>query len=140
MIRIARINRSRHVTVSREELKAKRLKAMSAVGAEMQATADMYDRITIASESVAPLRDAAENAHMAELSALHADLQEMAEELLQDAQAVPTPAPAPVQPSPALASGTAAALAALDVLNASQPRPQGWDDGNAYAGVNSAKG
>lgn len=126
------------MAITREELKAKRLKAMSAVGAEMQLTADMYDRITIARESVATIRDATERAHMSELKALHADLQEMAEELLQDAQAVPTPAPAPVQPpSPALASGTANAL---EVLNAMQPHPRGWDNGDAYDGVNSAKG
>ncbi len=124
------------MAITREELKAKRLKAMSAVGTEMQLTADMYDRITIARESVATIRDAAEQAHMAELKALHADLQEMAEELLQDAQALPTSAPVPAQPSPALASATSAAL---DVLNATQPHPRGWDDGNAYADVNSAK-
>lgn len=136
MICIARINRTR-MGITREELKAKRLKAMSAVGAELQATADMYDRITVARENLANLRDATEQAHMADIEAQRADLQEMAEELLQDMQAVPTPAPAPARPSPALASATSEALA---VLNATQPHPRGWDEGNAYEGVNSAKG
>ena len=133
MASIIRIKRQQ-MTVSRDEMKAKRLKAMSVTGAQEQATVDMYDRIIAAGAVVEKARTIAEAAHMGALNEHLAMLKEDAQELADFAQAVPTPAPAaaPVKPS--------AGSEALAALEASQPNPKpaGWADGDAYTGTRSA--
>lgn len=132
---VVRIYR-KQMAISRDELKQKRLKAMGVVGTEMQATADMYDRVVVAAGTVQAARTQAEAAHMADLSAQVADLKEMADELQEFGQAVPLPVTAVSTVKLATVSNAASALAAL---NAAQPQPNGWDKGDAYVETHPAK-
>jgi hypothetical protein len=125
------------IVVSREELKAKRLAAQGVVGKAMQDSADMYDRITEAGKLVDKARSLAEAAHMADLQAQITDLKEMADELTEFGQMVPTPLAGSATAKPAPASKPNSS-AALNALNASQPGPldnKAWADGNAYHGT-----
>ena len=124
--------------LTKEELKAKRLQAMSVVSRQMQLTADMYDRVIEGGQLVDKARTIAEDAHMAALNAHIADLREMAEELAEDAQKVPTQdAAAPPTPvdAPSFVSS------ALALLNSAQPNPvPRVPDGDAYIGTRSEVG
>jgi len=139
---ILRIKRELRMTI-RDELKAKRLKAMGVVSAQTAATGDMYDRIVEAGTLVDKARTVAEAAHMSALNEHLAILREDAEELLEFAQAVPTnggsdvskPAKPAVTPAQQLTG--AAALAALEASQPN-PKPAGWADGDAYTGTRSA--
>lgn len=128
-------NYRHHMAISRDDLKKKRLQAMGVVGAQMDASADMFDRLIAAGEKVSMARTAAENAQMGALDAQVADLNEMAEEFTDMGNAAPPPAtPAPVKPTvtPATASD------ALKMLNASVPNPapsEAWSKGDAYFGT-----
>jgi len=128
MASIIRIKRQQ-MTVSRDEMKAKRLKAMSVTGAQEQATVDMYDRIIAAGAVVEKARTIAEAAHMGALNEHLAMLKEDAQELADFAQAVPTPAPAA---APVKSSSGSDALAALQ---ATMPSPRDWPTGDAYVGT-----
>ena len=118
----ARTNRGPFM-VSREELKALRLKTMGMVGAHREQTAAMYQRVQDAGAKVDGARALAEAAYMEEISAQAADLKEMADELLEDAQSLPmkaagtsggvTQPPASTRPS--------AGSDALAALQTSQP-------------------
>lgn len=132
------------MAVTRDEMKAKRLAAMAVVGAQTQASADMFDRVIAAGAKVAAAREAAETAQMGALDAHVADLNEMADDLKDFANAVPTPggtsgtasltiAAAPVKTTlqPATVS------VALKALNEAQPNPtsEAWAKGDAYVGT-----
>lgn len=125
------------MAISREDLKKQRQQAMGVVGAEMQANSDMYGRIINARKPLAAAREAAETAHMGAINEQIADLNEMAEDMAEFAQAVPsngggTGTPPPVKATAAPSAGTAA----LAALNASQPKPAGWAEGDAYEETN----
>jgi hypothetical protein len=124
------------MALTRDELKAKRLQAQAVVGNQMQATADMYDRVITAGSLVAAARDLAEQAHLADLNAQIADLKEMAEDLAGFSQAVPTTGAAPA-PATASVKPSQFVSDALAVLNATQPHPRAdaWAKGDAYVGT-----
>lgn len=137
----------KHMAITRDEMKAKRLAAMAVVGAQTQASADMFDRVIAAGAKVAAAREAAETAQMGALDAHVADLNEMADDLKDFANAVPTPggtsgtaslitAAAPVKTTvqPATVSVVSVALKAL---NEAQPNPtsEAWAKGDAYVGT-----
>lgn len=129
IIEMARVLRM----LTRDELKAKRLRATAVIGQQMQATSDMYDRVIAAGAAVEAAREAAERAHVSALTEQLRDLNEMAQELGEFANAGPTtgavstvPPYAPPAASPALAALTAAQP---------NPNPEGWARGDAYAGT-----
>jgi hypothetical protein len=133
---LIRIHRKR-MAISREDLKKQRLAAMGVVGAEMQASSDMYGRIIDARKHVVTAREAAEMAHMGALSEQIADLNEMAEEMSEFAQAVPSNGGGAGTTPPAKATAApSAGTAALAALNTAQPKPAGWTEGDAYEGTN----
>lgn len=136
-----RVYRSERMA-TREELKAKRAKAMAVVGQKQDAMGEMYDRVISYGSKVDDAIAAAEAANTGALDAQVGDLKEMIEDLGDFAQAAnPTtgasggtsssPASAPVKT--AATAGTAA-LAALQ-LSQPNPSPKTWDDGNAYHGT-----
>lgn len=141
-----RAYRKERMVISREDLKRKRLAAMGVVGAQMDASAAMYDRIVEAGDIVRRAREHAERAHMGALEEQVSDLREMAEEYEEFAQAVPqtggTNGKAPSAGTGTPAAGTvkpAPGSAALESLMAAQPNPpkqsEGGADGNAYRGT-----
>lgn len=115
------------MAISREDLKKKRLEAMGVVGAEMDASAAMYGRVIDKRTDVAKARQAAEAAHMGALRAEIADLEEMAEEMAEFAQAVPTDGGTPLQAPAAATAKPSAGSDALAALNAAQPNPKDWE-------------
>jgi uncharacterized protein YoxC len=119
--------------VTKEELKAQQLQAMSVVDRQRQLTSDMYGRIVEAGELVAKARDLAEDVHTAALKEHLADLREMAEELADDAQKVPTRS---VAAQPAALGAPSFVSSALAALNAAQPNivPR-TPEGDAYLGT-----
>lgn len=137
-VRAARVLR---MATTRDELKALRLKAMGVVGAQTQATADMYNRVIAAGEDVQRARENAEAAHMGVLSAQVADLREMADELEgfgQSASEHPTKGVEAGAGSGAPTEKPAGASAALAALNTTQPGKldsSAWTDGDAYHGT-----
>lgn len=125
--------------ISRDELKKIRLQAQGVVGGEMQASADMYGRIIAAREKVVAVREMAEAAHMGAINEQIADLTEMAEDMAEFAQAVPSNGGGAGTTPPAKATVTpSSGAAALATLNAAQPKPEGWDKGDAYEDTNKA--
>jgi hypothetical protein len=129
------------MALTADQLKAKRLQAMSVVGTQAQSTADMYDRVIAAGEVVAKARGLAETAHMDALSSQIADLKEMTEELQGFEQAAPLAngtangaAAPPVTPRPVTASAVPPALAALQAA-VPNPSADAWKEGNAYVGT-----
>jgi hypothetical protein len=123
--------------VTRDEMKAKRLKAMGVVATQTQANSDMYDRIIAGGEVVAKARDMAETVHAEALLAQVADLKEMHEELGEFAQAVPTAGGSATTAPAAKPSSTSA----LDALMTAQPNP-GPDfgtGGDAYVGTRPSR-
>lgn len=146
---VVRIYR-KHMAINRDELKKKRLQAMGVVGSQMDASSAMYDRVIEAAGAVAVARDAAETAHMGALSEQIADLNEMAEDMAEFAQAVPTSGGSSgtklsaATAAPATITGKlSAGFAALAALNAAQPNPETkarTDEGpNAYKGTSPPK-
>jgi hypothetical protein len=143
MANIVRTKR-RLMATKREEMKALRLKAMGVVGEHMDANANMFHRIIEAGDEVTKARERAEAAHMGALSEQVGDLNEMADEMAEFAQAVPTSG-GKTQPAatakPATSSGDG--LKALALLQAAQPNPPAKkhavgemdEDGNAYHGT-----
>ena len=128
---------------TRDELKKKRLQAMGVVSGEMQASSAMYDRIIETGGKVVEARETAETAHMDALQEQIADLTEMAEEMGEFAQAVPTSGGSSGAKPPSVTAAPAATTAkpstgsaALAVLNAAQPNPKMWDE--AAIGDNGA--
>ncbi len=77
------------MAISKEDLRKKRLHAMSVVSAQAQATSDMCDRVVAAGELVARARNMAETAHLDALNKQVADLKEMAQELEKFVQSAP---------------------------------------------------
>jgi len=134
---VVRIYRAQ-MTITRDEMKALRLKAMSVVGEHMQANADMFGRVIAAGDKVAAARVLAETAQLGALNEQIADLNEMASDLEGLAQASPlssTAKPAAATVTPATASD---ASAALDALNTAQPPSlsrDAWTKGDAYEGT-----
>jgi hypothetical protein len=134
------------MAISRDELKKKRLQAMGVVGEQMQASAEMYDRVIVAGSTVAAARSIAEDAHMGALQEQVADLNEMAEDMAEFAQEVPSNGGGSGTKSPAkatVAPSVVAGRTALDALLATQPNPpaktEGEKDGNAYKGTSPPK-
>lgn len=133
------------MAINREDLKKKRLQAMGVVGVQMDASADMYDRVIAAGQKVVVARTAAETAQMAAIDDQVADLNEMAEEFAEFTNGTPTPggtsgtaspttAAVPALPTATLSVGSAA----LTALNAAQPPALGkdaWTKGDAYVGT-----
>ena len=125
---------------TKEELKAKRAKAMGVVGAQRAASAAMYDEVIAYGAEVDKARESARTATLGAMDAEIADLKEMADDHAEFAQAAnPTPgAKAGIASSPASAPvRTAAVSPALAALQAAQPsiKPEAWGDGNAYHGT-----
>ena len=127
-------NYRHHMTITRDDLKKKRLQAMAVVGSEMDASAAMFDRLIAAGQKVVTARTAAETAQMAAIDAQVADLNEMAEEFTDMGNAAAPASPVTAPPAPALATPPSEAL---KVLNASQPNPSAaaWAKGDAYLGT-----
>lgn len=136
--------------LTKDELKAKRLKAMSVIGGAMQANSDMFDRVIALGAKVADAREAAERAQTAALQDQIADLTEMADDLADMGNGAGAAA------GTSTTSGTdtaapatkAAPSLALQALNAAQPNPpkaptdlgtQAWNKADAYEGTNGTK-
>jgi hypothetical protein len=141
---IIRIKRQA-MAMTREELKALRLKAMGVVGNQMQKSADMFQRVVDYGSKVDAARAAAETAQVAELDNQIADLKQMEDDLVQfgnsasptvGASAGSTSSPAPAAPV-ATTVPPASASAALQALQAAQPSPtnEAWAKGDAYIGT-----
>jgi hypothetical protein len=135
------------MATKREEMKALRLRAMGVVGEQMEKSADMFKRVIEAGDEVTKARERAEAAHMGALGEQVADLQEMAEDMAEFSQAVPTSggtggatfSNAPARPA-AATTKPAGSSAALASLMAAQPNPPAKgeatdEDGNAYHGT-----
>lgn len=126
----------RELAISRDDLKKKRLQAMGVVATEMQATADMYERVIAAGSKVSAARTAAETAHMNDLNAQIADLNEMAEELQEFGQSVPTTggtqSASTVSPA---ATTTTPALAALQHATPGKLTADAWQEGQQIPGT-----
>lgn len=128
------------MAISRDDLKKKRLQAMGVVGSQMDASSAMYDRVIEAAELVTVARNTAEAAHMGALNAQVADLREMAEDLTEFAQAVPTAGGKPSIAPAATTVKPSAGSAALAALNAAEPNPETkTGDVNAYTGTSPPK-
>lgn len=121
------------MAITREDLKKKRLQAMSVVGTQMLATSDMFDRVIAYGDKVAEARTAAETAQTGALDAQVADLKEMADDLADFGNAVGAATPPLLAGGPPAVAGTPSA--ALAALNGAQPNPNGWADGDAYVGT-----
>jgi hypothetical protein len=132
------------MAISREDLKKKRLQAMSVVGSHMDASAAMFDRLVAAGEKVTIARALAETAQMGAIDTQVADLNEMADDLAEFTNGTPTTggtsgtassitAAAPAKTTAALSPGSEA----LKALNAAQPNPSAdaWAKGDAYLGT-----
>jgi len=129
------------MTITKADLKAKRLQAMAIVGSQMDASADMFDRVIAAGQKVATARAAAEAAQMAAIDAQVADLNEMADEFTDMGNAAAPATTVTAAPAPSTSSTGTAALASL---MAAQPNPvkpantiatEALKEGNAYAGT-----
>jgi len=124
---------------TKEELKAKRLQAMGVVGQKQDAMAAMFDRVIAYGPNVDAAIAAAEAANVGVLNAQIADMKEMVDDLSDMTQAASpmTGASGGTSSSPASAPAKApsAGSAALAALQAAQPNPKGWEDGNAYHGT-----
>lgn len=142
---LVRAAREIRMAISRDDLKKKRLQAMGVVGAQMAASADMFDRVVAAGEKVTTARTAAETAQMAAIDDQVADLNEMAEEFAEFTNGTPmtggTSGTASPTTAAALAGTTVApstASEALKTLNAAQPpalSKDAWTKGDAYLGT-----
>lgn len=140
---LVRAAREIRMAISRDDLKKKRLQAMGVVGAQMAASADMFDRVIAAGEKVTVARTAAETAQMGAIDAQVADLNEMAEEMAEFTNGTPTPGGTSGTASPTIAAAPASVTGAtvgvseaLKVLNAAQPNPSAaWVKGDAYLGT-----
>jgi hypothetical protein len=110
------------MAISRDDLKAKRLKAMAVVGSQMDASAAMFDRLIAAGQKVTDARTAAETAHMGAIDAQVADLNEMADEFTDMGNAAAPASTVTAKPAP-IGAGVGAASPALAALNAAQPNP-----------------
>ena len=115
------------MAITRDDLKAKRLKAMAVVGTQMDASAAMFDRLIAAGQKVTDARTAAETAQMAAIDAQVADLNEMAQEFTDMGNGGTAP-PTGASAGTPLSTATAAAkpstgAEALAALVAAQPNP-----------------
>jgi hypothetical protein len=93
---------------TKEELKAKRRQAMGVVGAQMDASAAMYDEVIAYGAKVEEARGQARAAHLNAMDAEISDLKEMRDEMAEFTQAAP----------PTSQAGTASG-----VLPTVKPRP-----------------
>lgn len=139
-----RLYREFHM-LTKEDLKAKRLKAMAVIGDQMQANSDMFDRVIAMGEKVATARTAAETAQTAALQAQVADLTEMADDLetLGNAAGAAAGTSTTSGTDTTTPSGKISAGPALQALNAAQPNPpvktlDGWSKADAYEGTHPA--
>lgn len=144
---LVRAARELRMGITRDDLKKKRLQAMGVVGAQMAASADMFDRVIAAGEKVATARTAAETAQMAAIDDQVADLNEMADEMAEFGQAAANPpkgAASGSTPSGAIAAPAkvittlSAGSEALASLQAAQPpalSKDAWTKGDAYVGT-----
>ncbi len=122
--------------VSRDELKKKRLEAMGVVGKSRKDTAAMYDRIIEHGDKVATIRTAAEQAHIDELDSQIAELKEDAEELIEFGQTARRPLTGTeIKATAPVTRPSVTGSEALAALNKAQPKPAGWDEGDAYVGT-----
>lgn len=124
--------------ITRDDLKKKRLQAMGVVGAQMDASAAMFDRLIAAGDKVTTARTAAETAQMGAIDAQVADLNEMAEEFADMGNGTAPASPATVTLAPAVTLMPGGASEALKTLNAAQPPALGkdaWAKGDAYVGT-----
>lgn len=145
---LVRAARELRMGITRDDLKKKRLQAMGVVGAQMDASADMFDRVIAAGQKVATARTAAETAQMGAIDAQVADLNEMAEEMAEFTNGTPMTggtsgtASSTTAAAPALATvAPSAGSEALKALNASQPSPSAaWVKGDAYLGTHPDSG
>lgn len=136
--------RRKLMAITREDLKKKRLQAMGVVGAQMDASAAMFDRVIAAGDKVAAARTAAETAQMAAIDAHVADLNEMADDMAEFTNGTPTTGGTSGAVSSTTAAVPAATIvrplmhsAALATLNAAQPNPvsEAWAKSDAYVGT-----
>jgi hypothetical protein len=117
----------------REEMKKLRLQAIGVVGEQTENSIRMFERVIAKGEEVTLARERAEAAHMGALDEQAADLRDMAEDMAEFAQVVP-PKGAGVTSAPATSKAVTISDA-LAALNAAQPQPKSWPDGNAYRGT-----
>jgi len=126
--------------VSRDELKKKRQQAMGVVGKSREDTSAMYDRIIEHGDKVATIRSEAEQAHIDELDSQIAELKKDAEELAEFGQAArPLGGTATKAVAPATRTPVTGSEEALAALNSAQPKPAGWDKGDAYVGTHGGE-
>lgn len=135
------------MTITKADLKTKRLKAMAVIGDEMSATDAMYDRVIAAGATVAAARTAAETAQMAAIASQVADLNEVADDLTEMGNAAAPAATVTAAPVSTGAPAGSQQTAALASLMAAQPNPVkapppvnaiatfALKDGNAYVGT-----
>lgn len=138
---LVRAARELRMPITRDDLKKKRLQAMGVVGAQMDASAAMFDRLIAAGDKVTTARTAAETAQMGAIDAQVADLNEMAEEFADMGNGTGTTGAASSTTAVAPGATTATpsgAIDALKTLNAVQPPALGkdaWAKGDAYVGT-----
>jgi hypothetical protein len=132
------------MAISRDDLKAMRLKAMAVVGTQMDASAAMFDRLIAAGQKVTDARTAAETAHMGAIDAQVADLNEMAQEFTDMGNAAAPASTVTAKPAPTGALLGPAQSQALAALMAAQPnpvKPQGpGQNGSTLSAEAMAKG